>query len=194
MGTAAENRAEAAQLPEGDVVRILLEQHARIRDLFEEVTNAAGTQRQQAFDHLRALLAVHETAEELVLRPLSSDIAGTGVADSRNQEEAEATRMLADLEKMDVASDPFTHTLATFRTEVERHADAEEDEEFPQIISRVEEEERIKLGKRLQAAEAIAPTHPHPSTAGSPAAQAALGPFASLVDRARDAIMKQANR
>ena len=40
----------------------------------------------------------------------------------------------------------------------------------------------------VKAAEKTAPTHPHPSTAGSPAAQWAVGPFASLVDRARDAI------
>jgi hypothetical protein len=32
-----------------------------------------------------------------------------------------------------------------------------------------------------------APTHPHPSTAGSPIAQWMVGPWASLIDQARDA-------
>ena len=36
-GRAAEDRIKAAELPEGDVIRILLEQHARIRDLFSDV-------------------------------------------------------------------------------------------------------------------------------------------------------------
>ncbi|GAB7003363.1 hypothetical protein JCM18899A_08340 [Nocardioides sp. AN3] len=31
MGDAAEDRAKAAELPEGDVIRVLLEQHARIK-------------------------------------------------------------------------------------------------------------------------------------------------------------------
>jgi hypothetical protein len=35
---------------------------------------------------------------------------------------------------------------------------------------------------------AAVPTHPHPAAAGSPTAQWTFGPFASLVDRARDAV------
>jgi hypothetical protein len=44
------------------------------------------------------------------------------------------------------------------------------------------------MGKQILAAEAVAPTHPHPSAAGSPVAQWTVGPFASIVDRTRDAI------
>jgi hypothetical protein len=44
------------------------------------------------------------------------------------------------------------------------------------------------MGKVLRAAEKTAPTHPHPSTAGSPIAQWMVGPWASVIDRARDAI------
>src|SRR5438128_625976 len=102
MGDAAEDRAKAAQLPEGDVIRVLLEQHARIRDLFAEVKRANGPDKKEAFDSLRALLAVHETAEELVLRPVSAEAAGQQVVDARNREEADANAVLADLEDMDL--------------------------------------------------------------------------------------------
>src|ERR1700712_4707532 len=112
MGDASEDRAEAAKLPEGDVIRVLLEQHARIRDLFQHVTEAQGEHKQQAFDELRALLAVHETAEEMVLRPVTSNTAGKAVADARNQEESEANEVLAKLEKLDVASADFDSLLA----------------------------------------------------------------------------------
>ncbi len=44
------------------------------------------------------------------------------------------------------------------------------------------------MGSRVKAAEKVAPTHPHPSAAGSPVAQYVLGPFASLLDRSRDAL------
>jgi hemerythrin superfamily protein len=188
MGDAAEDRAKATELPEGDVIRVLLEQHARIRDLFQHVSEATGEHKQQAFDELRALLAVHETAEEMVLRPVTNDTAGKSVADARNQEESEANEVLKELEKLDVSSTEFDTRLAAFQKSVEEHAEAEENEEFPAILSACDEEKRRKMGKSVLAAEAVAPTHPHPSTAGSPKAQWAVGPFASLVDRTRDAI------
>src|SRR5215218_5935923 len=90
MGDAAEDRARAAQLPEGDVVRVLYQQHARIRDLFGQVKSAEGDQRKEVFKELRTLLAVHETAEEMVVRPATTDAGGKAVADARNGEEKEA--------------------------------------------------------------------------------------------------------
>jgi hypothetical protein len=188
MGNAAEDRAEAAALPEGDAIRVLLEQHARIRELFADVRTAEGEHKQHAFDELRALLAVHETAEEMVLRPVSTDAAGKEVADARNQEEADANVVLAELEKLDVASTDFDARLREFEAAVNEHAEAEEHLEFPAILSSCDEDRRRTMGRAILAAEAIAPTHPHPSTAGSPVAQYAVGPFASLVDRTKDAI------
>jgi hemerythrin superfamily protein len=190
MGQADQELAQAASLPEGDVVRILLEQHARIRELFADVSSAEGEHKAQAFDELRALLAVHETAEEMVLRPVSKKAAGEAVADARNHEESEANEVLKELEKLDVSSAEFDQKLAAFEKAVSDHADAEEREEFPQILSSCDGDKRADMGRRLKATESIAPTHPHPSTAGSPTAQWAVGPFVSLVDRARDAISK----
>jgi hemerythrin superfamily protein len=190
MGDAAEDRAKAAELPEGDVIRILLEQHARIREMFTAVTTAAGEEKSHRFDELRALLAVHETAEEMVLRPVTRETAGDSVAEARMQEESEATKVLAELEKMDVSSADFNRTLSTFEKAVSEHAEKEETEEFPAILNRCDEDKRASMGKQVLAAEAIAPTHPHPSAAGSTTAQFAAGPFASLVDRTRDAIKK----
>src|SRR5205823_4572174 len=105
MGDATEDRRKAAELPQGDVVRVLLEQHARIRDLFAEVKSETGEHKKQAFDELRGLLAVHETAEEMVLRPatkrVDDDHRGK-IADARNEEESEANKVLKDLESLDV--------------------------------------------------------------------------------------------
>ena len=190
MGDATEDRRKAAELPDGDVVRVLLEQHARIRDLFAEVTSETGEHKKQAFDELRGLLAVHETAEEMVLRPVTKrvDDRGGKVADARNQEESEANKVLKDLESLDVESAEFDAKLAEFEKAVDSHAEAEESEEFPLILDSCDEDERQTMGSHMLAAEKIAPTHPHPSTAGSTPAQFAVGPIASLIDRTRDAI------
>lgn len=188
MGGAAEDRAEAAKLPEGDVIRILLEQHARIQGLFDDVASTSGDHKQTAFDELRALLAVHETAEEMILRPVSTPLAGDGVADARNQEEAKANEVLAELEKLDVTSSDFDATFRSFQQSVVQHAENEEKEEFPAVLDQCDADKRRSMGERLKAVESLAPTHPHPSTAGSPVKQWAVGPFASLVDRTKDAL------
>ncbi|MEW1952505.1 hypothetical protein [Terrabacter sp. NPDC080008] len=108
--------------------------------------------------------------------------------DARNQEEAKANEVLKNLEKLDVDSPDFDQMLADFQKAVDEHAHAEESEEFPTVLAECDEDKRRTMGSHLRAAESIAPTHPHPSTAGSTAGQYAVGPIASLVDRTRDAI------
>lgn len=188
MGDPAQDRAKAAQLPEGDVIRLLLEQHAQIRELFTQVKTAQGEEKQADFDRLRALLAVHETAEQMVLRPVTDQVGGGPVAEARMEEETEANHVLKELEKLDVTSVDFDTRLAAFEKAVDHHAESEENEEFPLVLQNCPAEQRTSMGNRIRAAESVAPTHPHPSTSGNPAAQAVVGPFASLVDRVRDAI------
>jgi hemerythrin superfamily protein len=190
MSDAAADRAQAMELPEDDVIRVLLLQHARIRDLFDEIGRASGDAKQDAFDELRALLAVHETAEEMVLRPVTERTAGAEVAKERNDEEAEANEVLKKLERLDVGSAEFDRELTSFQQSVDEHAEAEENDEFPAIMEACNADERVTLGRRIRAVESLAPTHPHPTTAGSRSATAVAGPFASLVDRVRDALTR----
>jgi hemerythrin superfamily protein len=175
---------------ERDVIDILLTQHGRVRELFSEVKSTDGEHKKQVFDELRALLAVHETAEEMILRPVSAKVAGSEIAEARNEEESEANKVLAALEKMDVASADFDRQLAEFEKAVNLHAENEESQEFPRVREGIDADQRAKMGAALVAVESFAPTHPHPSTAGSPAAQWAVGPFASIVDRTKDALKK----
>lgn len=192
MSNAAQERAEAALLPEDDVIGILLSQHARIRDLFAGVRTARGDAKRAKFDELRALLAVHETAEEIILRPVAKKEAGEKEAEARDKEEAEANKALAELERMDIDGPGFAEKLDELEKAVGEHADHEEREEFPPLRARCSAEQLRSMGSRLLTAEKAAPTHPHPVTAGSPAAQWTAGPFASLLDRARDALSSPA--
>jgi hypothetical protein len=187
MNLAQKEREAAAALPAGSVLAVLYDQHARIRELFQLVQSADGPARQTAFDHLRELLAVHEAGEEMIVRPVTRKIAGQQVADARNREESQAAHELAELEKLDVADAEFARRLARFEQAVSEHALHEEAEEFPRILAEVSPQEQQKLGRQLLAAEKAAPTHPHPVAAGSTTAQYAVGPFAALLDKARDA-------
>jgi hemerythrin superfamily protein len=170
-----------------DVIAILLEQHARVRQLFGEVKTVRGDHRKQAFDELRALLAVHETAEEMIVRPVSGK-ASEGVAKARNEEEAAANKVLAQLEKMGVDDPRFEGMFADFERSVLAHAEQEEREEFPLVREARTPEQLRSMGKTLRMVERFAPTHPHPAAAGSPMAQWTVGPFAAIVDRVKDAV------
>ncbi|MBQ1158906.1 hypothetical protein KBZ21_12305 [Streptomyces sp. A73] len=93
--------------------------------------------------------------------------------------------------QLEVGSGRFTRLLADFEQSVSDHADHaehEEQEEFPALRTRLSEEDRTKMGERILAVEKTAPTRPHPTAAGSPALQWTVGPFASVLDRARDAV------
>ena len=170
-----------------DAIDILLAQHNQIKQLFALVESSEGEAQQREFDHLRALLAVHETAEEEVLRPVTrSDVPnGDAVADARMEEENEAKEVLANLEKLGCTSSEFMPKFLEFKKSVLAHAEHEEHEEFPGIRASKTPDELKKMGKRIKMAEKMAPTHPHPSAKSTTASYLA-GPFAAMLDKVRD--------
>ena len=178
---------QAGQLPEGDVIRLLLEQHVRIRALFDEVRIGSGAARSASFAELRTLLTVHETAEQLVLRPESAKFTAD-IAEDRTREEVVATKILAELEQLDVESPEFVAQVAEFEQAVIAHAEAEERDEFPLVVAGTTEDQRQRLGTRLRVTEKLAPTHPHPTLGDSNLVTVLTAPIASIVDRTRDAI------
>src|SRR3954447_22115244 len=110
-----------------DVIEFLLAQHQQVRGLLADVLASAGEERQRYFDTAREMLARHETAEEMIVRPLTRKApGGEQVADGRMKEENEAKEVLAALEKMDVNSPEFTAKFQEFRQAVLAHAQAEE--------------------------------------------------------------------
>jgi hemerythrin superfamily protein len=151
MGDANEDREKAAKLPEGDLIRILLTQHAAVKDTLDQVEAASGAERKRLFTQLAITLKAHETAEESVVRPVSKETAGEGVVDARNAEETEADEVIAALSDLDVDSADFDAKFAEFKQAVSDHAEAEEKEEFPTIQSGRSAQERKVLGEDFLA-------------------------------------------
>lgn len=175
---------------DADVVALLERQHQQISALLDRVMDTTGTDRKEAFDTLREMLARHETGEEMVLRPLTRHVdGGQEIADGRMAEENEAKAVLADLEQLHPDSEEFTTGFAEFRLSVLAHAEAEEKQEFPAIRAGFDATKRAGARDVLWKAEQTAPTHPHPS-AKTTAMNYVAGPFAALVDRARDALSR----
>ncbi|OBF60498.1 hemerythrin [Mycobacterium sp. 852002-51971_SCH5477799-a] len=175
-----------------EVVAFLKAQHNLIEDMFDQVLHATDPKaREEPFATLRQLLAVHETAEEMVVHPRvrREDDAGDAIVDARLKEEHDAKELLSAIEKLDITSDEFIAELTKLRGAVLEHARQEEDEEFPVLKRKVDTDDLKRMGAAVRAAEAIAPTRPHPGVE-SAKLNFALGPFASMLDRARDLIGK----
>jgi len=175
---------------DGDVVDVLISQHSLIRDLFQEVKTSQGEAQQEAFHRLRRMLAVHETAEEEVVHPaarLALDGGDDGLVADRLAEENEAKQMLGRLEDLQPDAPEFLELLDELRLAVLAHARSEERYEFMQLREKIDPAALHAMAASVKAAEAIAPTHPHPGVESAPA-NVAAGPFAAIVDRVKDAM------
>jgi len=172
-----------------DVVSFLKEQHEQIRSAFEQVLAASGEERRNLFLALRRLLAVHETAEEEVVHPVARRTLTDGevIVRARLEEEHEAKEVLSSLEDLDVDSNEFEKKLTLLQSAVLIHAKAEEQNEFELLGNVMDQEQLDRMRKAVDFAEKVAPTRPHPGVESATLNMLA-GPFASMIDRARDAI------
>jgi hemerythrin superfamily protein len=179
---------------ETDAVELLIHQHEQIRGLLQEVDEKKGEQRAEAFERLRRLFAVHETAEEEVVHPMARRSVKNGhkVVNARLEEENECKRMLRSLGVMGPSAPGFDVLFAEFRKAVLAHNEHEEREEFPELRTHRGGERRV-MSTAIKAAEATAPTHPHPGMETA-TKNMLLGPFASVADRTRDVVRKAMSR
>ncbi|MGN9844595.1 hemerythrin domain-containing protein [Nonomuraea sp. H19] len=182
-------RTAPEKMGEADVIDLLLAQHAMIRDLFDEVEQAPAAQRGEAFTRLVRLLAVHETAEEEIVHPYSRVRidGGDGVVEDRLTEENNSKQLLMEMDQAGPDAPDFAEKLAVLRAAVETHARSEERYEFTALRGHTTVAERRTLAVGVKAAEAMAPTHPHPGTE-SAIKNVLIGTPVAMMDRARDVI------
>jgi hemerythrin superfamily protein len=184
----------AQQSQSRDVVDLLLSQHEEVRSLFGQIQGAAGTAKKGSFDRLVNLLAVHETAEEIVVYPVVRKTGPDGerLADARTAEEDKAKDALSELEKLEATSAEFDTKLQAFQQMVETHAGNEEREILPLLRQSQSPEELTRMAEAVEAAEKMAPTHPHPHGPESAVGNLVVGPFVAIVDKVRDALRSHA--
>jgi len=172
-----------------DVVDLLQDQHAHIRELFERLGRARKhSTRMQAFEELRRFLAVHETAEELVTHPAARLHDGNDVVDARLEEEDAVKGLLFRLDHMDADDAEFRSLVGRLKAAVLQHVEHEERDEFPLLRAGTDPHRLERMATALRAVEAIAPTHPHPHAGSSMTTNLMVGPLASVLDRTRDVV------
>lgn len=169
---------------------ILLEQHRQLEEMFRDLAHATGPARAELFDCLRATVAVHETAEQLIVHPMVRTAGDDAerIVEARMAEEADAEALMAVLEDLGPHDPRFDTELARFERAVLAHAEAEERELFPLFEEHFDQGKQERAARRIELAEELAPTHAHPHSPDSPVGLALTGPFLSMVDRVRDAM------
>jgi hemerythrin superfamily protein len=151
MSEAEEDRKRAAEYAPGDVLAILYDQHARIRETLDRMKRAGDAERGQVFAELKSLLTAHEKAEQQVVHAVTQQQA-QGVAQQRLEEEQQAEDVIAKLSSLDVTGSEFDQEFTEFMQAVSDHAESEEQEEFPVVEMARDEAQRQEMGSSFLAA------------------------------------------
>ncbi|HEX2313680.1 MAG TPA: hemerythrin domain-containing protein, partial [Thermomonospora sp.] len=127
--------------------------------------------------------------EEEIVHPVArrSIPGGEGIVDDRLAEERAAKEILSELDGMDIHGPQFLPKLDKLRIAVLTHARSEERYEFYRLADQFSDSQRAAMARAVRAAEATAPTHPHPGTE-SAARNLLAGPAVAVADRTRDLV------
>ncbi len=141
---------KAATIPK-DLIDVLLEQRARIEELFQLVETSKGKEQKEAFAELAELLQVHEAAEAEIVHPLAavSIDAGVAVTEQRLEEEEEAKELLERLIKTGPGGAGFDEDFQLLRTSVLEHAVHEERYEFKHLRASQPPETLVELAEKF---------------------------------------------
>jgi hemerythrin superfamily protein len=179
-----------------DFIEILIEDHAEAEKTFAEIERVLAEPRTaQTMKLARELtqqviteLVKHSVAEEEYLYPSVRTLlpGGNDIADMEIAEHAMAEETMKDLDRMSASNLEFRDTMRKLAGQIREHAGKEEAHLFPELGGVMSQEGRLQLGKKLEQAKAMAPTHPHPLAPDRPPLNKVLGPGVALIDRLRD--------
>lgn len=176
-----------------DLITLLSDEHREVEQMFGRLESLAGGTSEDAENVARDVvvsLVKHSVAEEIYLYPLVRErlSGGNEVADQEVSEHEQAEQTMQRLEALQPSDEDFWPAVHELMREIRQHVHEEETELFPRLRNECGEQELRELATKVQQAEMVAPTRPHPSSPSEGTSLAALAPGAGLVDRARDAL------
>lgn len=169
-----------------NVVELLTEQHRQVGSLFDRCEQAAEPEEKgRITSEIITLLSKHSGVEEMDVYPVIKHEVSEPAADHLVDEHQELKELLAELESTDPTDGGFDATVRRARAVFEQHIAEEEQDVFPRLSARLDDQALEELGSSVMRKWDSAPTHPHPN---QPPANKVTGPAVGLVDKARDAL------
>ena len=136
-----------------DALELLKQDHAKVKELFEQAESADGREQKAIFAQIKTELEIHTRIEESVFYPAMQGYDELKEMVVESLEEHNNVKTL--LQEMATLSDSedFQDKLEELIDNVEHHAeDEEEGKMFPKVRELVSANELQKLGTQLQAA------------------------------------------
>ncbi|MCB9429828.1 MAG: hemerythrin domain-containing protein [Actinobacteria bacterium] len=175
-----------------DVLDLLAEEHHEAEQMLEELSSQDKQEHdpRELADRLTASLVRHSVAEEMYVYPAMREHLEDGDAAVEHDisEHQELEELLKRLEGLEPGDEQWPEVVAALRETLADHVADEENDHFPRLRAEVPEDVLIDLRDKVEMAEQVAPTRPHPSAPHSELFHKIVGPGVGMVDRLRDAL------
>ena len=175
-----------------DVLDLLTQEHREVEDLVDQLS-MPGTEEfdpRDIADVVIASLVRHSVAEEMYVYPAMREHLEDGESQVEHDivEHQAVEETLKELEGLEPDDKRFPEVVDELRALLADHVRDEEEEQFPGLREKIPAEELVELRKKVEMAEKLAPTRPHPGAPHSELFHKVVGPGVGMVDRLRDAI------
>jgi hemerythrin superfamily protein len=181
-----------------DAISLLKKDHRNVESLFKqfEKLDGAAREKKQIVQQIVRELSIHATIEEELLYPTARNVVrGEEDLVLESLEEHHVVKLLlSELESMNPKDERYDAKVAVLKETVMNHVEEEEHELFPALQKQLDKDQLNALGKALETAKKMAPTHPHPSAPDTPPGNLLAGLPAALVDKLRDLVTGTARR
>ena len=131
-----------------DALRLLMDDHRRVQDLFKRIDDAT-TDREQLFRQVAQELRVHAGIEEAFLYPAVRQALRDRVEESL-EEHHQYEMVIDDLAQISPSNPDWQGKFNALKEDVNHHIKDEETELFPKTRQLLSEEQLEELGQRME--------------------------------------------
>ena len=172
-----------------DLIEHLTSEHRQLEQMWAELqeAHAAGAPGQKDLGReIVKALSQHDALELQLLYPALERLGDSEMSNHGKEEHAEVRRLLDEVDGKDPTEQSIFAAFSEIIRNVDAHVADEEGTMFPKLRAGLSRDELLDLGRKSEKAEAVAPTHPHPTTPDGKVGATVVGGMAGVVDKARD--------
>jgi hemerythrin superfamily protein len=171
-----------------DAIELLTADHREVAQLFRHLEAAEPGSKvpKETADKIVRELSVHAVVEEMILYPAAREAVGEDEVGHAIEEHQEIKELLARVDGKPVDDSEVQSTFLRVKLAVEEHVQEEESELFPALRRAFDQERLQQMGRAIEMAKAVAPTHPHPNAPSTPPGNIVVGLASAVIDRVRD--------
>jgi len=175
-----------------DALALLKKDHQTVEKLFARFEKRPS---KDIADRFVRELAIHAAVEEQLFYPAIRQLAQAQELEEADEKVLEALEehhvakwVLSEIEDLDAGDERFQAKCMVLIESVRHHVKEEEGQLFRFARRLFKRDQLTELGKLMQKAKKIAPTHPHPRAPDEPPGNVLAGGLAAILDRGRDAM------